>query len=155
MPHLSEELNIPADAAAVWAVVSDTARWPSWWGDKLGLTTLHCVELLDDAPQDAEGVTRRLHVRALPSWDERITRWRRDESITWTGVRHPGQERWIQQMDIIPGDGFVTLRWDIFYRLAKPNPFGSAFGRYMEGLMQASLERVRDQAIASTPPGKA
>jgi hypothetical protein len=140
--HLSEERNIPATAAQVWRVVADTKRWPQFYATPKERLHLRSVEFLDGATVDGPDVKRRLHFLGVPSWDEQATKWREDEFLMWLGIRNPGQKYWTQQMEIIPGKGFCTLRWDIFYSLHAPRPVKKAFKRTMEDLMLASLARI-------------
>ena len=154
LTHLSEERNVRAPPEAIWRVVSDTKRWPQFFGHPRAFLHLHCVEYLEGATQDAPDVKRRLHVRGVPSWDEQVSRWRPNDSVAWLGVRNPGQKYWQQQMELIPGDGFTTLRWDVYFRLSGPHPLGKAFKRVMEDILVASLERIERLAVdeAKLPP---
>lgn len=147
MTHLSEERNIPTSAAAIWRVVADTTRWPQFYATPRELGKLRVVEYLDGATQDGPDVKRRLHFLGVPAWDEQATRWREGESFTWLGVRNPWQRYWTQQMELIPGKGFTTLRWDIFYGLDAPAALAKPFKRMMEDLMLASLGRIERLAV--------
>ena len=142
MTHVSEERNIAASPAAVWRVISDTKRWPQFYATSRERLHLRTVEYLDGATADGEGVKRRLHFLGVPSWDEQATRWRENDSITWLGVRNPGMKYWTQQMELVPGKGFVTLRWDVFFEAKGPRAVRKAVKRTMEDIVLSSLERV-------------
>lgn len=142
LTHISEERNIPASPEAVWAVVADTKRWPQFYATPNSVLHLRSIEYLDGATGDGLGVKRRLHFLGVPSWDEQATRWRELESITWLGIRNPAQRFWTQQMELIPGKGFTTLRWDIFHKLQAPRGARKVFNRTMEDIVLSSLERV-------------
>jgi hypothetical protein len=149
--HLSEERNIPATPAAVWAVVADTKRWPQFYATPRERGRLWSVEYLDGGKADGPGVRRRLHFSGLPAWDEQATRWRANDSITWLGTRNPGQKYWTQQMEIVPGKGFVTLRWDVFFELQAPRAIRKAFGRGMEDILVSSLARIERLSTERAP----
>jgi hypothetical protein len=142
MPHLSEERNIPAPPEAVWRIVADTKRWPQFYATPKERLHLRSVEFLGGATKDGPDVTRRLHFLGVPSWDEQATKWREREFVMWLGVRNPGMKYWTQQIELVPGKGFTTLRWDIFYSLHAPRAAKKLFKRTMEDLMVASLGRV-------------
>ena len=108
---------------------------------------LRAVEYLDGATSDGPGVKRRLHFTALPAWDEQVSRWSEDEHVSWLGVRNPGQKYWTQQFDLIPGRGYTTLRWEVFYELGAPRPAARVFRRTLEDLMEASLARIERLAL--------
>lgn len=148
MTHLSEERNIPASPEAVWRVVSDTKRWPQFYATPKERGKLRMVEYLDGATADGEGVKRRLAFTGLPSWDEQATRWRELDGITWLGIRNPGLKYWTQQLELIPGKGFTTLRWDVFFEAkGAPRAVRKAFKRTMEDVVLSSLERVERLAV--------
>lgn len=142
MTHLSEERNVPAAPKAIWRVVADTKRWPQFFATPKERGKLRAVEYLDGATFDGPDVKRRLHFTLLPAWDEQVSRWREEESVTWLGIRNPGQRYWTQQMELIPGRGFTTLRWDVFYELHAPRAARKVFKRTLEDVLVASLERV-------------
>lgn len=142
MTHIQEELNVEATPAVVWRIVSDTKRWPQFFATPREVGKLTSVEYLDGAKEDGLDVRRRLHFLGVPSWDEQVTRWRPDEAITWMGVRNPWQRYWQQQMELIPGRGITTVRWDVFYRLHAPRPIRKVFKKRMEDIMFSSLGRV-------------
>ena len=142
MTHISEERNIPASPEAVWRIVSDTKRWPQFYATPKERFHLRSVEFLEGATADGEGVKRRLHFTAVPTWDEQATRWRENDSITWLGIRNPGMKYWTQQLELIPGKGFVTVRWDVFFEMKGPRAVRKAFKRTMEDVVLSSLERV-------------
>jgi hypothetical protein len=146
MTHLSEERNIAASPHAIWAVVADTKRWPQFFATPREIGRLWSVEYLDGATEDALGVKRRLHFLGVPSWDEQVTRWRVDDSVTWLGVRNPGQKYWTQQMELVPGRGFTTLRWDVFFELQAPRAVRKAYKRTLEDIMLAGLGRIERMA---------
>lgn len=148
MTHLSEERNIPAPVDAVWRVVSDTKRWPQFYAMPREIGKLRAVEYLEGATVDGPDVKRRLHFLGVPAWDEQVTRWRPEESVHWLGVRNPGQKYWAQQMELIPGKGYVTVRWDVFYELTGvARSVRKAYKRIMEDLMIASLARIERLAV--------
>ena len=143
MTHLSEERNIPTPPRAIWRVVADTKRWPQFFATPKERGRLRAVEYLDGATADGPDARRRLHFTALPAWDEQVSKWREDEYVSWLGVRNPGQKYWTQQFDLIPGRGFTTLRWDVFYELGGPRAMAKkVFRRTLDDLMVASLERI-------------
>jgi uncharacterized protein YndB with AHSA1/START domain len=146
---VSEERDIPAPVDAVWRIVSDTTRWPSFFATPREVLHLRSVELLDGATKDGPGVKRRLHFLGVPSWDEQVTRWREHDGITWLGVRNPGQKYWTQQIELIPGRGFTTLRWDVYYSLSGPDfPLAKkVYKRTMEDILLSSLARVEKLAV--------
>lgn len=148
MTHLSEERNVPADPMAIWRVVTDTKRWPQFFATPKEIGKLRAIEYLDGATYDAPDVRRRLHFTALPAWDEQVSKWREGEYVAWLGVRNPGQKYWTQQMELIPGKGYTTLRWDVFYELTAPRPAKKVFRRTLEDLMVASLERIERLVLA-------
>ncbi len=153
MTHISEERNIPATPEAVWAVVSDTKTWPRFFATPREYGKLHCVEYLDGASLDGPDVKRRLHFVGVPTWDEQITRWKIHENIHWLGIRNPGQKYWTQQMEIIPGKGYVTLRWDVFFELTGVGRAArKLFKRTMEDICVSSLERIERLAVERTQP---
>ena len=147
MTHLSEERNVPATPEAVWRVVADTKRWPQFYATPTERLHLRSVEFLDGATRDGPHVKRRLHFLGVPSWDEQATKWRENEFAMWLGVRNPGMKYWTQQLELVPGKGFTTLRWDIFYSLNAPRAAKKLFQRTMEDLMIASLARVEKLAL--------
>lgn len=147
MTHLAEELNIEAPPAAIWRVVSDTKRWPQFFATPREVGRITSVEYLEGATSDALDVKRRIHFLGVPSWDEQVSRWRPDEAITWLGIRNPWQKYWQQTMEIIPGRGYATLRWDIFYQLNVPRPIRKVFKKRMEDIMVSSLRRIERLAI--------
>lgn len=142
MTHLSEERNVAVPPRALWRVVADTKRWPQFFATPRERGRLRAVEYLDGATTDGPDVRRRLHFTALPAWDEQVSRWSPEECVAWLGVRNPGQKYWTQQFDLIPGRGFTTLRWDVFYELGAAAPARKVFRRTLEDLMDASLERI-------------
>ncbi|MFA5860475.1 MAG: SRPBCC family protein [Candidatus Thermoplasmatota archaeon] len=142
MTHLSEERNIPATPEAVWAIISDTKQWPRFFATPREILHLRSVEYLDGATQDGPDVKRRLHFLGVPSWDEQATRWRVNDNITWLGTRNPGQKYWTQQIELIAGKGFTTLRWDIFYNLSAPGVPKKAYKAALEDILLSSLQRV-------------
>ena len=154
MTHLSEERNIPAPPQAIWAVVSDTKRWPQFFATPKERGRLRAVEYLDGATSDGPDVRRRLHFTALPAWDEQVTKWSEAEYVTWLGVRNPWQKYWTQQMELIPGRGFTTLRWDVFFELGAPAPAKKVFKRTLDDLMVASLERIERLVAEDAGRGK-
>ena len=147
MTHLSEERNIPADPKAIWRVVADTKRWPQFYATPKERGKLRAVEYLQGATFDGPDVQRRLHFTLLPAWDEQVSRWREAESVTWLGIRNPGLRYWTQQMELIPGRGFTTLRWDVFYELHAPRAARKVFKRTLEDVLVASLERIERLAV--------
>lgn len=147
MTHLSEERNVPAPPRAVWRVVSDTKRWPQFYATPKERGRLRAVEYLEGATTDGPGVLRRLHFTALPAWDEQVSKWREDEYVSWLGVRNPGQKYWTQQFDLIPGRGYTTVRWEVFFELHAPRAAKKVFRRTLEDLMVASLERIERLAV--------
>ena len=148
MTHLSEERDIHASPAAIWAVIADTTRWPQFFATPREIGKLDAVEYLGDATHDGPDVVRRMSFTMLPAWDEQIARWRPDESVQWLGVRNPWQKYWTQQMEIIPGRGFTTLRWDVFYELlGVPRPARKLYRTTLEDTLFASLERIERLAM--------
>lgn len=147
MTHLSEERNIPVAPDVLWRIVTDTKRWPQFFAAPRELLHLHCVEYLEGATRDGPDTKRRLHVWGIPSWDEQVSTWRENDFVTWLGVRNPGQKYWQQQMELVPGRGYTTLRWDVYYSLSGPHPLGKAFKRIMEDIMLSSLERIERLAL--------
>jgi hypothetical protein len=148
LTHIAEERNIPTGTRPIWKIISDTKRWPQFFATPREVGRLASVEYLDSATNDALDVKRRLHFIGVPSWDEQVSRWREEESIAWLGTRNPWQNYWQQQMELIPGRGFTTLRWDVFYQLNAPRPIRKVFKRQMEDLMLASLGRIERLAVA-------
>ena len=143
MTHLSEERDVHASPAAIWAVVSDTARWPQFFATPREIGRLLSVEYLEGATHDGPEVARRLRFTMLPTWDEQVVRWIPEESVQWLGVRNPWQKYWTQQMEIIPGRGYATLRWDVFYELTgAPRAARKIYRRTLEDTLFASLERI-------------
>lgn len=143
MTHVSEERNIAATPERVWAIVADTMAWPRFYATSKERLHLRSVEYLEGATADGEGVKRRLHFLGVPAWDEQATRWRELDSITWLGVRNPGLKYWTQQMELVPGKGFVTLRWDVFFETkGAPRAVKKAFKRTIEDIVLSSLERI-------------
>lgn len=155
MTHIAEERNVAAPPEAIWRIVSDTKRWPQFFATPREVGKLRAVEYLGGATQDGPGVVRRLHFTGVPSWDEQASRWREGESITWLGVRNPWQKYWQQQIELIPGRGFTTVRWDVFYHLAAPKIAKRTFKRALEDILVASLARVdrlaRDERPSPRP----
>jgi len=148
---VSEERDAAATPAALWRVVSDTRRWPDFYATPGEAGHLRAVEYLEGASADGPGVARRLHFTGLPSWDERVARWAPGEAVAWEGVRTPGQRRWAQHFEIIPGRGFATLRWEVRYDLKAPRVARRPFRRALEDLVVASLARV--ERLALEEPG--
>lgn len=148
MTHLSEERNVPTAPGPLWRVVADTRRWPQFYATRREVGKLRAVEYLDGATQDGPDVRRRLHFTLLPPWEEQVVKWRPEELVQWLGVRNPGQKYWTQQLELIPGRGYTTLRWDVFYDLTAPRPARKVFRRTLEDLMWSSLERVERLALA-------
>lgn len=155
MTHLSEERNIPTEAAPIWRVISDTKRWPQFFATPKERGKLRAVEYLEGATSDGLDVKRRLSFTGLPAWDEQVSRWAQMDSIAWLGIRNPGQRYWQQQMELIPGKGFTTLRWDIYYKLSAPRGVAKIYKRTLEDLMLASLERVERLAVEDANGAKA
>lgn len=153
MTHLSEERNVPTGAGPIWRIVSDTTRWPQFYATPKEHGRLRAVEYLDGATRDGPEVKRRLHFTALPAWEEQVVKWVEREQVSWIGIRNPGQKYWTQQFELIPGRGFTTVRWDVFYELTIPRPARKVFRRTMEDLMWASLERVERLALAEAQRG--
>lgn len=147
MTHLSEERNIPTPPGPLWRVVSDTKRWPQFFATPKERGKLRAVEYLDGATFDGPDVKRRLHFTLLPAWDEQVSRWHKEESVSWLGIRNPGQRYWTQQLELIPGRGYTTLRWDVFYELAAPRAAKKLFRRTLEDVLVASLERIERLAM--------
>lgn len=154
MTHLSEERNIPTTPPHVWRVVSDTKRWPRFFATPREIGKLRAVEYVGGATEDGPNVERRLHFVGVPAWDEVVSRWRPEESVAWLGIRNPGMKYWQQQMELIPGRGFTTLRWDIFYGLQAPRAVRKAFKRLMEDIMLASLARIERLAMEESEDAK-
>lgn len=154
MTHIAEELDIPAPPEAIWRVVSDTKRWPQFFATPREVGKLRSVEYLDDATEDALDVRRRMHFLGVPSWDEQVSRWRPREGITWQGTRNPWQKYWQQHMELIPGKGFTTLRWDVFYRLNAPRAIRRVFKKRMESIMLSSLKRIEKLAVEEATAGR-
>ena len=151
LTHLSEERDIPVDAQKLWSIVADTKMWPRFYASPRELLHLRAVEYLDGAKEDGLGVKRRMHILGLPSWDEECTSSREPEWLVWKGIRNPGLSSWQQQLELVPGKGSTTLRWDIYYKVNGPHPLGKLFKRTFEDLMLASLERVEKVALESAP----
>lgn len=143
MAHISEEIDVPTDAKTLWSIVTDTMRWPQFYATPRETLHLRSVEYLDGALADGAGVKRRLHFLGVPSWDEQASAWRPHEFVAWLGIRNPGLKYWQQQMEIIPGEGFCTLRWDLYYSLGKAHPLKPVFKKTMEDIVLSSLERVK------------
>lgn len=127
--------------------MADTKRWPQFFATPREHGRLRAVEYLEGATFDGQDVKRRLHFTALPAWDEQVVKWRPEEQVHWLGIRNPGQKYWTQQMELIPGRGFTTLRWDVFYELGAASAARKVFKRTLEDLMWASLERVERLAV--------
>lgn len=142
MTHLAEERDVAASPEAIWSVVSDTTRWPEFFATPQERGHLRFVEYLDGATRDGPHVKRRLAFTGLPAWDEQVSRWSPHESVAWLGIRNPGQKYWTQQMEIIPGRGRTTLRWEIFYQLNAPRAVRKAYHARLEELVVASLARI-------------
>lgn len=150
MVHLSEERNIPATPEAIWRIVADTKTWPMFYATPNERLHLRSVEYLDGATSDGPGVKRRLHFLGVPSWDEQATRWRELDSVTWLGVRNPGMQYWTQQMELLPGKSFCTLRWDIYFKLSAPRSARKVLQRTLEDIMLSSLARIERLALEKT-----
>lgn len=146
MTHLSEERDIPVDARTVWRIVADTTRWPQFYATPRETLHLRSVEFLEK-PGDGLGAKRRLHFLGVPAWDEECSAWREGEYLAWLGTRNPGLKYWQQQMEIIPAQGYTTLRWDLYYDMGGEHPLGKLFKRTMEGILVSSLERVEKLAL--------
>lgn len=131
---------------AVWRVIGDTKRWPQFYATRKEHLHLRTVEYLDGATQDGLEAKRRLHFLGVPTWDEQATKWRENEFMMWTGIRNPGQKYWTQQLEIVPGKAYCTLRWDIFYKLNAPRAARKVFKRTLEDIMLSSLERIEKMA---------
>lgn len=153
MTHLSEERDIPVAPDVLWRIVTDTRRWPQFYATRREVGKLRAIEYLDAASADGPGVKRRLHFTGVPAWDEQVSAWREGEMAVWLGIRNPWQKYWQQQMELIPGRGFTTLRWDVFYELSAPRPVHKTFKRTLEGILVSSLARI--ERIATEEAGKA
>lgn len=154
MTHLSEERDIHVPPEVLWRIVTDTMRWPSFYatpGEKLHLRS---VEFIGGTTRDGPDAQRRLHFLGVPSWDERVSAWRENEFVAWTGERNPGLKYWQQQMEIIPhASGYTTLRWDVYFSMSAPRAFKTWFARTMEGVLVSSLERVEKLALPEKQGG--
>jgi len=76
-------VHIDAPPRAVWAVLMDVARWPTW------TPTMRRVERLEGGPLGA-GSRVRISLRSLPPAVWRVTRFDDGRSFTWeteTGAR--------------------------------------------------------------------
>ena len=130
----------------LWRIVADTTRWPQFYatpGEKL---TLRSVEYLDGTT-DGPDARRRMHFLGVPSWDEQVSAWKENEFLAWLGTRNPGLKYWQQQMELIPGRGFVTLRWDVYFNVSGPRAFKKWLKHTMEGIVLSSLERIEKLAL--------
>jgi hypothetical protein len=146
--HLSEERDIQVPAHVLWAIVSDTKRWPQFYatpGEKL---TLRSVEFIEGTRADGPEAQRRMHFLGVPAWDEKVSAWRENEFVAWMGTRNPGLKYWQQHIELIPHKaGHTTMRWDVYFTLGGPRAFRKWFKRTMEGIVISSLERVEKMAL--------
>lgn len=148
MTHLSEERDIPVPPAVLWRIVTDTSRWPQFYATPKETLHLRSVEFIDGTVADGPDARRRMHFLGVPAWDEQVSAWREGEFVAWLGVRNPGLMYWQQQMEIIPGKGYTTLRWDVYFSLGGPRAFKKWFKHTMEGIVLSSLERLERLAVA-------
>lgn len=71
-------VDVAAEPAYVWAVLTDVARWPTW------TTAVRRVTLLDAGTLRPEGVLR-VRAAGLPDRTWRVSDWAAGRSFTWTG----------------------------------------------------------------------
>jgi hypothetical protein len=162
MTHLAEERNLTASPERIWAIVADSRRWPEFYHTHDGLGKLRAVEFLGK-PVDGVGARRRMTFTLVPPWDEEIVRFEppatRDEAerakasdrqpgeaiVELRGVRNPGMKYWHVTMELVPGRSFTTLRWDLYFELAR---WSGLFGgkkrvkRVLEDVMLTGLLEI-------------
>lgn len=149
--HLSEERNIRADAKRIWEVIADSRRWPELVHTPEGRVRLSRVEFLK-GDGSSVGDVRRITVLPHGTLDEQVTRYEAPETLEFTGVRTPGFVYLNQRLELIPGRGFTTLRWDVYYSIA-----GFAFFRKkptkhaLEAMMLHALEKIDEAATEGDP----
>lgn len=148
MTHLSEERDIPVPPDVLWRLITDTKRWPQFYATPKETLYLRSVEFIDDTQADGPDARRRMHFLGVPAWDEQVSAWREREFVAWLGIRNPGLKYWQQQMELIPGKGFTTLRWDVYYSMGGPRAFKKWFKRTMEEIVVHSLERLDKIAVS-------
>ena len=137
--------------AVLWRIVTDTARWPQFYATPHERLHLRSVEVLAPPGADGLGAERRMHFLGVRAWDEKVSAWKENEFVAWTGTHNPGLKYWQQQMEIIPHKGgYATLRWDVFFEIGGPRAFKKWFKRTMEGIVVSSLERVEKMALEET-----
>jgi hypothetical protein len=145
--HLSEERDIPVRPEVVWRIIADTTRWPQFYATPHERLHLRSVEFLDGTLVDGPDARRRMHFLGVPSWDEQVSAWKPHEFLAWLGVRNPGLKYWQQQLELIPGDGYTTLRWDVYFSVSAPRAFKKWFQHTMEHIVLSSLERIERIAV--------
>lgn len=145
--HISEERDVAVPPEVLWRIVADTTRWPQFYATPHEKLTLRSVEFIDGTVADGLDARRRMHFLGVPSWDEQVSAWKEREFFAWLGVRNPGLKYWQQQMELIPGKGFTTLRWDVYFSVAAPRAFKKWFKRTMEEIVVSSLGRIERMAL--------
>ena len=117
MTHISEERNIEAPPERIWAVIASTPRWMEFYRTHDNRGRLKKAEYLGKEA-DEVGARRRMHfVPGLP-WDEECVRFDPPHRLEWRGVRTPGMKYYQTILELVPGSGFTTLRWDLYFELS-------------------------------------
>ncbi|MHB8604677.1 MAG: SRPBCC family protein [Thermoplasmatota archaeon] len=144
-----------APAERIWALLADSKRWPEFYRTHDNLGKLRAVEYLG-RPRDEKGTRRRMFFAPALPWDEEITRFEPpshqddaarqagEATLELRGVRNPGMKYWQVRFELVPGKGFTTVRWEIFYDLAGAARFfgKKRFKAVMEDVMLTGLLEI-------------
>ena len=117
MTHISEERNIEAPPDRIWRVVADSRRWPEFYHTHDRRGRLKRVDYLG-READEVGTRRRMHFQPGLPWDEELVRLEPESRLEWRGVRTPAMKYYQTILELVPGPGYTTLRWDLYFELS-------------------------------------
>lgn len=149
--HVSEERAIEAPADVVWRIVADSARWPEFF------RTHDLRGRLTTVATDGE-TKRRLHFEPGWDWEEERGRVRVGEEIEWKATRPPqGFASYLTLIELVPGRGFTTLRFDVWFKQSKLFGRGARAKMVEDTVLTALIEidRLAMKDLASRAPSDA
>ena len=99
------EQAIASAPGPIWAALADNPGWTSWYPDMK-----RCIDTSD--PAHGVGSTRSVTVGPLKA-DETFVAWEPDKLWAFTIVKTnlPMAKRFLEQVELIPGDGVTTVRY--------------------------------------------
>lgn len=126
---------VAAPAAPIWAAIVDNSSWTVWYP-----TMRTCVSTSD--PDHGVGSTRRVVVGSLRA-EEKFVAW--DPERTWAftilETNLPLAKRFLERLDLIPGDGVTAVRYTGAFE-------PTAFTRPIAGLIERQVRTAWTNGLA-------